>query len=53
MGIVRFTLLFVLGVASAHVAAAQETINYASVSGRVTDPQGAEFAVRLRFQESL
>src|SRR6267154_693417 len=27
--------------ASVHIAAAQETINYASISGRVTDPQGA------------
>src|SRR5437773_10575631 len=27
--------------ASVHAAAAQETVNYASVSGRVTDPQGA------------
>ena len=31
-------------VASARVAHAQETINYASVSGRVTDPQGAVVA---------
>ena len=28
-------------VASARIVYAQETINYASVSGRVTDPQGA------------
>ena len=27
--------------ASAHITAAQETINYASISGHVTDPQGA------------
>ena len=33
------TAIFVVGVAAA--AAAQETVNYASVSGRITDPQGA------------
>lgn len=27
--------------ASARIAAAQETVNYASISGRVTDPQGS------------
>ena len=39
--IVRIAL-FALGLSlTAHRALAQETINYASVSGRVTDPQGA------------
>ena len=37
----RTTLLLVCAAAWANAAVAQETINYASVSGRVTDPQGA------------
>src|SRR5476649_1218954 len=39
--IVRTACFMLCTAAYAHVAAAQETINYASVSGRVTDPQGA------------
>jgi hypothetical protein len=39
--IVRIAFLVLYAAASAHSAAAQETVNYASVSGRVTDPQGA------------
>jgi hypothetical protein len=35
------TLVACCAIASARVAHAQETINYASVSGRVIDPQGA------------
>ena len=38
---IRITLLAWCAVVSARSAAAQETINYASVSGRVTDPTGA------------
>src|SRR5262245_15634518 len=33
--------VLLLSAATAVGAAAQETVNYASVSGRVTDPQGA------------
>ena len=39
--IVRIALFALCITASAHNASAQETINFASVSGRVTDPQGA------------
>lgn len=39
--IIRVIVLACCAVASTRVAAAQETINYASISGRVTDPQGA------------
>jgi Carboxypeptidase regulatory-like domain/TonB dependent receptor-like, beta-barrel len=38
---VRIAFLVFCAAASAHLAVAQETVNYASVSGRVTDPQGA------------
>jgi len=37
----RIVVFALCVVASAHVAAAQETVNFASISGRVTDPQGA------------
>lgn len=36
----RVLVLTVCAVAAANAAAAQETVNYASVSGRVVDPQG-------------
>src|SRR4030095_15778040 len=39
--VVRATLLVVCAAAWANTAVAQETVNYASVSGRVTDPSGA------------
>src|SRR5262245_7048487 len=38
---VRVMAIVVCAVASTHVATAQETSNTATVSGRVTDPQGA------------
>ena len=38
---IRIALLAVCAIATALEAGAQETVNYASVSGRVTDPQGA------------
>ena len=37
----RIVVFALCVVVSAHVAAAQETVNFASISGRVTDPQGA------------
>ena len=37
----QFGLLGVLCLAGLAPAEAQETVNYASLSGRVTDPQGA------------
>src|SRR3954451_13920092 len=37
----RIACVAVCAATSAHTAAAQETINYASISGRVVDPQGA------------
>ena len=37
----RIVVFALCVVASAHIAAAQETVNFASISGRVTDPQGA------------
>jgi hypothetical protein len=40
MGRKLSTILVVVFVATATTAAAQETVNFASVSGRVTDPQG-------------
>src|SRR4051812_18377224 len=39
--ILAITCCVVLGAATSVPAGAQETINYASISGRVTDPQGA------------
>ena len=36
-----FLLVLLLSAAPAHIVSAQETINYASVSGRVTDPSAA------------
>ncbi|HVH29984.1 MAG TPA: carboxypeptidase regulatory-like domain-containing protein [Vicinamibacterales bacterium] len=39
--IVRILVTLWLGLAAGSFAAAQESVNYASVSGRVTDPQGA------------
>ena len=39
--ILGITLLACCGVAYPSTAGAQETINYASPGGRVTDPQGA------------
>ena len=44
----RCVLLLALLVAPPLAALAQETVNYASVSGRVTDPQGAVVAGRAR-----
>ena len=41
VSIVRIALMVICAAASGRIAAAQETINFASVSGRVTDPQGA------------
>jgi len=38
---IRIALLAVCAIAPALEASAQETVNYASVSGRVTDPSGA------------
>jgi hypothetical protein len=37
----RHALFALLFTGATHAVAAQETVNYASVSGRVTDPQGA------------
>src|SRR5580765_5333290 len=37
----RIVVFALCVVASAHVAVAQETVNFANISGRVTDPQGA------------
>ncbi len=39
--VVRFVLAALLAIVAASSAVAQETVNHASVSGRVTDPQGA------------
>lgn len=39
--IARTLLLTIAAAVPSHTAAAQESINYASVGGRVTDPQGA------------
>ncbi len=39
--VVRMLFVVLVAVGSAQVALAQEAVNYASVSGRVTDPQGA------------
>ena len=38
---IRIALLAACAIATALEAGAQETVNYASVSGRVTDPSGA------------
>jgi hypothetical protein len=38
---IRFLVIVVLATAFAQVGYAQETVNLASISGRVTDPQGA------------
>jgi hypothetical protein len=42
--LVHVVLLAILSAAPAIAASAQETVNYASVSGRITDPQGAVVA---------
>ena len=39
--VVRMLFVVLVAVGSVRVALAQEAVNYASVSGRVTDPQGA------------
>ena len=49
--VVRALLSALCAVGPTHIAAAQETVNYASISGRVTDPQsgvvpGAQVTVR-------
>ena len=41
---VLIVLLLIMSAAPAIPASAQETVNYASVSGRITDPQGAVVA---------
>jgi Carboxypeptidase regulatory-like domain/TonB dependent receptor-like, beta-barrel len=41
---IRIALVALCGAASAQSAAAQETINHASISGRVTDPSGGVVA---------
>ena len=39
--VVRMLFVVLVAVGSAHVAVAQDAVNYGSISGRVTDPQGA------------